>query len=242
MYLSPKMVTVVIPARNEAKNIKAFLKSLPTDIPLIVVDSSDDKTPAIICGQRPLNTKLIEVECNIPQARQIGADAAQTPWILFSDADIIFDETYFDCLSEMNIQEKAGAIMGAKLSNEQYKLYLRLYSFSIGFYAKFGLPMGSGSNMLVRREAFLKTSGFDPKLSAGEDTYMLWQIKKTGYKVIYNGKLKVFETDHRRLQKGVFKKIFHGTSRALMLFSGIKSDKVRRSNWGYWSSGDKKSE
>ncbi len=234
MPIASQWVTVIIPTRNEANNIHSFLKSLPANISLIVVDSSDDDTVARIRSIRPHNTRIIEKNCNIPQARQTGAETAQTPWLLFSDADACFDQRYFAQLEAMTISPKTGAIMGAKLSRDRYKLYLWLYSLSIGIYARFGLPLGSGSNMLIRREAFLKTDGFDPLLSAGEDTYMLWQIKNTGYKVIYNGKLKVYETDHRRLQRGILKKIFHGTARALMLFSGIGKNKVRASDWGYW--------
>jgi len=234
MPISPPRVTVIIPTRNEAGNIQTFLKSLPENISLIVVDSSNDDTVALIRAMRPQKTRIIEQRCNIPQARQLGAEAADTPWLLFSDADILFDHQYFEQLEAMTVHPKTGAIMGAKLSRDRYKIYLRLYSLSIGIYARFGLPMGSGSNMLIRREAFLKTSGFDPRLSAGEDTYMLWQVKRSGYKVIYNGKLRVYETDHRRLEKGIIRKIFHGTARALMLFSGIGKNSVRKSDWGYW--------
>ena len=234
MSINMQKITLVVPTRNEEKNIPAFLKSLPDTLNLIIVDSSSDHTVALVRRLRPDRTHIVQKKCNIPQARQTGAEAANSPWLLFSDADNSFDPEYFTLLDKLDVPPDVGAIMGAKLSSDRFKLYFKLYSLSIGFYARIGLPMGSGSNMLIRREALQKTAGFDPTLSAGEDTYMLWQIKKTGYKVIYDGRLKVYETDHRRLEKGVFKKIFHGTARALMLFSGLGAKTVRKSDWGYW--------
>ncbi len=235
MSVNMQKITLIVPTRNEEKNIPAFLKSLPDALKLIIVDSSSDHTVALIRRLRPDRTHIIQKKCNIPQARQTGAEAANSPWLLFSDADSSFDPDYFTRLNKLDVPPAVGAIMGAKLSLDRFKLYFKLYSLSIGLYARIGLPMGSGSNMLIRREALQKTGGFDPALSAGEDTYMLWQIKKAGYRVIYDGRLKVYETDHRRLEKGVFKKIFHGTGRAFMLFSGLGGKTVRKSDWGYWN-------
>jgi glycosyltransferase involved in cell wall biosynthesis len=83
-------VTVIVPTRNETRNIAAFLASLPGEVSLIVVDSSEDGTPELVEILRPDHTLLVRCCCNVTQARQVGANRAKTPWLLFTDADVVF--------------------------------------------------------------------------------------------------------------------------------------------------------
>ncbi len=83
-------ITIVLPTRNEAVNIPDFLGSLPPAVPLVVVDASDDETPKLIQSLRPHNTTLIYHPGNVTVARQLGAEAATTNWLLFTDADVAF--------------------------------------------------------------------------------------------------------------------------------------------------------
>ena len=227
-------LTIIVPTKNEEKNISSFLNSLPKNIKLIVVDSSTDRTRELIQIQRPQNTEVFFEECNIPKARQLGADNASTEWLLYSDCDMVFDESYFENLQRMKIADNLGEIMGAKHSLNKYKLYYRFYSFNIMLFSWFTLPVGSGSNMIIRKEALMQIGGFDFSLSHSEDSDILWRIRKAGWKIKFNGKLKVYETDHRRLEKGVFKKFWHGALRAFFLITGINKKSVHGSDWGYW--------
>lgn len=83
-------LAVVVPTRNEAHNISAFLASLPEGLQLVVVDASEDQTPDLIEQLRPRATRVIRHCSNVTGARQIGADSADTQWLLFTDADIVF--------------------------------------------------------------------------------------------------------------------------------------------------------
>ena len=65
-------LTVVVPTKNEAGNIEAFLRSLDPEVLLIVVDASTDTTRADIARIRPTNTRVLEDPGNIPRARQLG--------------------------------------------------------------------------------------------------------------------------------------------------------------------------
>jgi len=229
-----KNITVIVPTKNEEKNVITFLDSLPKDVNLIIVDSSSDRTRELIAIRRPKNTEVIFEECNIPQARQFGANSASTEWLLYSDIDIVFDSDYFKNLESIEIDEKIGAIMGAKLSQDKYKLYFQLYSFSIKFWSWFTIPIGSGSNMIIRKTALSQVGGFDFSLSSSEDGDILWRIRSAKWKVPFEDKLKVYEIDHRRLDKGIFKKICYGTLRSFLLITGINKKAVQKSDWGYW--------
>ncbi len=229
-----KQITVIVPVKNEEKNIIAFLKSLPPFIRLIVVDSGSDRTRSLIRLTRPYNTEIIVKDCSIPVARQTGAEAAAGRWLLFTDADIRFDDDYFDNLSRWLPDSRCGAVMGAKLSMGKYRRYYRCYSLAMGLGALFRIPLGSGSNMLIRKQALIDAGGFDPRLTVNEDTYIFWQIQKAGWKVRYNGRLKVYETDHRRLDKGMVRKYTHSVSRIFRLYSGMGKERVFKSDDGYW--------
>jgi glycosyltransferase involved in cell wall biosynthesis len=71
-------VTVVVPTRNEEHNIIAFLDSLPPWVPLVVVDASQDATLEVIKTHRPECTQVIRHSGGVSEARQSGAETAQT--------------------------------------------------------------------------------------------------------------------------------------------------------------------
>ncbi len=88
-------LTVIVPTRNEEKNIPRFLASVPEAVELIVVDASEDRTVEILKRERGSPLRVLRYYGNISQARQLGADSARTPWLLFSDADVEFPPGYF---------------------------------------------------------------------------------------------------------------------------------------------------
>ena len=231
-------LTVVVPTKNEAHNIGPFLDSLDPCVALVIVDASTDDTRARIGTARP-DALVIEDPGTIPEARQLGLERAATPWVLFTDADMAFDVGYWRAWEALDLGPRVGAVQGAKLSaDERYRTYYRFFSFGIRVMAWFTVPAGSGSNMIHRRRALLDAGGFDPTLTANEDIYALWTVRRAGWRVIYQGGLKVYERDHRRLDQGRLKKTLHGWVRPLMLFSGLGDDRVRRSSWGYWNEPD----
>ena len=232
-----KNVTIIVPVKNEERNIVTFLQSIPRHIPLIVIDSGEDRTATLIRITRPHNTEIITEKCNIPRARQLGAEQAHSRWLLYTDADIRFADDYFERLQNWLPDSATGAVMGAKLSRDKYRWYYRLYSFSMGVGALLRIPLGSGSNMLIRKQALEDAGGFDPRLTVNEDTYIFWQIQKAGWRVRYKGSLKVYETDHRRLRQGVFKKYRHSMGRLFRLYTGWGKSRVFEDDGGYWDKG-----
>ena len=227
-------LTVVVPTKDEAANVGPFLDSLHPEVALVVVDASADDTREIIRQRRPAAV-VIQDGGTIPEARQIGLEAATTDWVLFTDADMSFGKDYWDGWQRLYLGAEVGAVQGAKLSaDDAYRTYYRLFSLGIRVMSWLTVPAGSGSNMIFRRTALLDTGGFDPALTANEDIYALWSVRRAGWRVPFAGGLKVYERDHRRLEQGRFRKTLHGWVRPLMLFTGWGGDRVRRSSWGYW--------
>jgi glycosyltransferase involved in cell wall biosynthesis len=227
-------VSVILPTRNEAGNIRTFLSSLPSWVPLIVVDSSHDHTPDILLEARPLNTVVISQPANIPQARNIGAQMARTRWLLFTDADVVFDKNYFARLNGY-LQGEAGLVYGPKHSAGGYEGYYRLFVWGQSLAHRLGIPAASGSNLLIRRDAFQACDGFDEKLTVNEDTEIAFRIKRAGFAIIFAPHLPVYATDHRRLRRGVLRKTLHSAVRGLLLYFRLMPERWRSHDWGYWS-------
>ncbi len=228
-------ITIIVPTKNERTNIVPFLESIPRDMRLIVVDASDDDTRDVIRRVRPENTEIIMDRGNIACARQRGADAARTEWLLYTDGDVAFDEDYFERLARIGLTERHGGIIGAKSSRTGYRFYYRLFALWLRLICFLRIPAGTGSNMLVRRKALYDAGGFDRSLSCNEDSMLTWKVSRCGYRVPYYGDLVVYETDHRRLERGLVRKSMHSILRCIMLFSGAFRKYLRNNDWGYWN-------
>lgn len=227
-------ITIVIPTRNEADNIPSFLATIPEQTPLVVVDDSDDATPYLIRNHRPRRTQLLRCSSNVTQARQIGAETAVTPWLLFSDADVAFAPDYFPRL--IQIIETGGQVFyGPKLSRNQFRRYYRRFAQGQQLSHWLGIPAASGSNLLVQRSAFRAVGGFDLDLTCNEDSEIVWRLQRRGYRIRFISDLVVYATDHRRLRRGPWRKTAHSLLRCLLLWSGLMPHRWRRSDWGYWS-------
>lgn len=225
-------ITVILPTRNEAHNVPFFLRSLPADIPLIVVDASDDETAVTVQHNRPFNTCVIRHPGNVTAARQVGAAAATTPWLLFSDADVLFAPDYF---ANVAAYLDADAVYGPKLSLDAYANYYRWVGRGQQFFHRLGIPAASGSNLLMRRQVFAAVGGFDLALTVNEDSEIAWRVKRRGYQIAFAPDLVVYACDQRRLQHGRFRKTAHTLLRCALLYTGLMPARWRSSDWGYWA-------
>jgi hypothetical protein len=227
-------VTVIAPTRNERKNVAPFLASLPADLRLIVVDASEDDTAPRIAELRPHRTLVDVFPGNIPVARQRGAQLADTPWLLFTDVDVVFDPGYFDRLRDFDVPADVAGIVGTKRTRDRFRAYYALFTLGQRLCAWAGIPAATGSNMLIRRDALLACGGFDVTLSVNEDSEVMWRCQRAGHRVRFAGDLKVFARDHRRLERGVLRKFAHSTLRCVALYLEILPVRWKAADWGYW--------
>ncbi len=226
-------VSVILPTRNEAQNIAPFLSSLPADLSLIVVDASEDNTPALIAELRPQHTQIIRSAARIAEARQIGAAAAETNWLLFTDVDIAFAPDYFTRLATCD--DRCGVIYGVKQSLDDFAGYYRWFRRGQWLLHRLGIPAATGSNLLIRRDALTACGGFDLHLPVNEDTEIVWRIQRQGFRICFVPDLIVYERDHRRLRRGVLRKTAHTLTRGLFLYLNILPARWRNADWGYWA-------
>ncbi len=226
--------TIIVPTRNEEEGIARFLSAIPDQADLVVVDSSDDRTPDIIRRLRP-QTWVIPARVNIPEARQIGADAVTSEWLVFCDADVLLAPDYFEILGRLDDDPRIGGFVGTKSTVEGFDLYHRWFQRGQRLFDLVGIPAATGSNMVVRRPALDSVGGFDPTLTVNEDTELMFRLVKGGWRVPFEPRLQVLSFDHRRLEAGVARKLAHGAARNTALYLGVFGRSVRASDWGYWT-------
>jgi len=228
-------LTIVVPTRNEAENIGAFLDSLPPEVALIVVDKSTDGTPEIVRRRRPHHTTVLECNDSLTVARHKGALAARTRWLLFTDADVKFAPGYFAVLaSRLDANARTALLFGPKLSADDYPGHYRRLAVVQRVLAALCIPAASGSNMLVTAEAFAAVGGFDAALTCNEDSELGWRIARAGFEWHCDPRLVAFATDHRRLRRGVLRKTLHTVFRCSLLYLGLIPRRWRGHDWGYW--------
>jgi GT2 family glycosyltransferase len=234
-------VTIVVPTRNEAANVEAFLRSLPESVPVIIVDKSDDATREVIRSVRPRNTVILDCEGSLTEARQLGAEHATTRWLLFTDADVVFATDYFVRLdAALDRPASPGAselalVYGPKLSNGEYRRYYAALARAQRFIDFLRIPAASGSNMLVAHRAFTAVGGFDTALRCNEDSEVGWRVARAGFGCRFEPELIVWAVDHRRLRRGRLRKTLHTVARCVALFFGLVPQRWRSRDWGYWS-------
>jgi glycosyltransferase involved in cell wall biosynthesis len=228
-------LTIVVPTRNEAANIEAFLASVPAEAELIVVDRSEDDTPDIVRRRRPLRTVVLHCRESLTVARETGSRAARTRWLLFADADVRFAPDYFATLAQLlSGPPDRALVFGPKLSADDYAGHYRRLAIAQRALARLKIPAASGSNMLVSAAAFAAVGGFDTLLSCNEDSELGWRIARAGFAWAYEPQLVVFATDHRRLQRGPLRKTLHTVFRCSSIYLDLIPRRWRSHDWGYW--------
>ncbi|QIK38840.1 glycosyltransferase [Caldichromatium japonicum] len=228
-------LSVVIPTRNEAALMDRFLRSLPDEVELVVVDASDDETPALIERIRPHNTRIIRSSARIAEAREIGAAAASGEWLIFSDADVYFVPGYFERFGRYY---DADAIYGPKYATADYRWYSTVFVAGQRLAHTLGFPAASGSNMAVRRQVLNAVGGFRCDLPVNEDSELFLRLAHRGHCVRFAPDLAVYSLDDRRLKRGAVRKLLHSITRCALIALGMRvplPQRLLRHDWGYWS-------
>ena len=210
-----KLLTIVIPCKNEERYIKHLLFALveqgigTTQIYLADARSTDStrmlaETYAFELG---LNLKIIPG--GLPaQGRNRGAKLAKTPYILFLDADVTF--THPQAIEEAldNIHDRAVDMVA---TTPYYKgefdirawLLFRINRVAAWFLAKTH-PFAIGGFTLVRRDVFNTLGGYDEKATQAEDWLLSRQVAPSRFKLIPD----LMTQDNRRFKRfGYFKMV-----------------------------------
>lgn len=247
-------VSLIAPGRNEERNIEAAVRSLlKLDYPelevTLVNDRSTDKTGEILDRLAAENPRLDVVHITeLPtgwlgknHAMQVGADRSRGEWLLFTDADILFEPTALKRAIGYALENKVDHL--AATPDTRMPSWL-LHAFTVTFAIYFSIffriwavrdpkskaHIGIGAFNLVKADVYRSVDGHQRiKMRPDDDLKLGKIIKFAGYRqdVVHGSGFIVVEWYHSlgELIRGLEKNAFAGTDYSVFLtvFSSLLS-------------------
>jgi glycosyltransferase involved in cell wall biosynthesis len=190
MVLS-KLLTIVIPCKNESKTIDTTLTLLNfqdniDNVEVIIADSSDDGTTyqLEIRNHDRFNLKIING--GLPaKARNNGARLTKTPYVLFMDSDMFLLDPRLltDAINEMKLNKTDLLTTKIRTTNGKYNYVFRTFDI-IQKVSKLFTPFCLGGFMLFKTNTFNKLKGFDEQAKVSEDYLLSKQINPKKFKIL----------------------------------------------------------
>jgi glycosyltransferase involved in cell wall biosynthesis len=206
-------LTIVIPAKNEAKLIPRLLESLTKQdyskmsyTKVLVADAcSTDGTPEIVMGFRGrLNVQVIDG--GMPSVgRNRGAALADTPYVLFLDADIELASTSLVrrvmARAERDRLECATTNILCRDCSWFDKIMYGTNDF-FQYLSTLHRPFSTGMFMLFETKKFRELGGFHEQVQFAEDYLLSSQTDRRKFAIVRGG---VYTTNRRFEKMGHFR-------------------------------------
>jgi glycosyltransferase involved in cell wall biosynthesis len=201
--------SLIVPFRNEAKNLPALLKSIaklnyPCNLieVILIDDFSTDASVSVYNKWRMQNgkipTTLLE-NLRLTASPKKDAIARAIPiiknkWIITTDADCVVPKNWLQTLdrfiTETNAEMVAGSVL-YKVKNNWFHHFqqldlLGLQGTTIGSFGLQNAFMCNGANFAYTKKLFLDLNGFDKNstFASGDDVFLLQEaVKKDASKV-----------------------------------------------------------
>lgn len=238
-FINNKLLSIVIPCKNEGYNIittlnTIFIQSNINNLDVIIADNSDDDfTFKLILDNvdkyaSKLNIKLIKG--GFPaEARANGAELVKSKYLLFLDADVELIGTNFLKNVMNNIQLNNLDLVSVRFKTD--KGYNYIYK-AFDLFQKIGIYLNSvfavGGFQLWKKEAYLKTGGYNPELLFAEDYWISSKVNKNNFIIDKNNF--VYTSARRFKSKGIFYML------KMMILSYLNRNNIKffKKHHNYW--------
>lgn len=229
--------TIVIPARNEERNLEEALRSVLAQdyasVEIVVVDDrSTDRTGEILDRMAAADPRLKVVHVTeLPpgwlgknHALELGAQGAGGEYLLFTDADVVMEPTALRrAVARMEARELDHLTSSPEIERAGllYEMFIGTFAVFFAMYTKpwkVGDPkssrhIGIGAFNLVRTSAYRAVGGHRPIALRPDDDLELGKLlKKNGYRQEFlfgHGMLRVeWYASIRELIQGLMKNAF----------------------------------
>ena len=231
-------LTIVIPAKNEAKMLPKLLNSLAkqdydgiAEMRVIVADAgSTDGTVEVALSFR--DRLAVEViEGGLPSVgRNAGARLATTPYVLFLDADVELSESTLLRRALWRMRKRKLHLVTTNIACRHGNFFDDVLYMGNNFMQRIGAvlkPFATGMFMLFDREAFWALGGFNEKALFAEDYLLSKGVARARFRIVRG---KIWTTNRR------FQKLGHGRM-VWMFFKTMMhswNDKYFLRDQGYW--------
>jgi mycofactocin system glycosyltransferase len=224
-------VSIIIPVKDQPDEIFKCLRSLKNlkypdeKLEIIVIDDGSESDVAVMAESRGVNFIRRDQSRGPAACRNIGVAESHGDILAFIDADCTATPGWLRELIPFFRAHAVGAV-GGYVDGYYRESYLDKYeavssSLNMGKRllmegdsdATFYVPT---ANMLVTRDAFSKTGGFNESLHVGEDVDFCWRLRKSGYSLLYIPHGTIAHKHRNELLKMLKRRGDYGTSEAIL--------------------------
>jgi glycosyltransferase involved in cell wall biosynthesis len=210
-----KILSIIIPSKNEAKFLPGLLEALVNQInvdiesvPIIIADNnSSDGTLRVIKQYQDAGLDIIVIEGGLPaRARNNGARIANSEYLMFLDADNIPSPSLLS--SVFKAIDKEYICITPSFHDPLYQYPYEIIFILANFFLRYRV-IGSyllGGCIVIKKEKFDKIGGFDENLNFGEDIDLAKRLSRDEIRLIDN----VVYYNSRRFKRDGFFKTFGG--------------------------------
>ena len=217
-------VSVIVPFHGSPDGGRRLFEELAClrlgpDDEAFVVDNTDE---GVLAGLDPGGVSVIPAtaERSSYYARNAGAEAAASDWLLFVDADCRLRPELVDAFFLSPPGDEAGAIAGAVVGVPGQTALVARYARSRGHLDQAAhlahphRPFAVTANLLVRRAAWEDAGGFFESLRSSGDADFSWRIQELGWRLEYRPEA-VVEHHHRESIRALVRQnLRYGAGRA----------------------------
>ena len=205
---SRPLISVIVPACNEEADIETTLRALLAidSVPINIIainDRSTDSTGAIldrIAAESGSVLTVIHVSelpagwLGKPHAMALAARQATTPWLLFTDADVIFaPDAFLRAFNFVQVENADHCVIFPTMTLETFGERMMLavsQLFAAVFFSPWRVPdpqkpdsIGIGAFNLIRADVYRAVGGFEAlRMQVTEDLRLGVEIKRAGYR------------------------------------------------------------
>ena len=205
---APGLLSIVIPAHNEARVIEASVRGLRAQTRrnfevIYVLDRCTDRTRELLESAAEGDPRIRVIEnsscppdwagkCN---ACRVGAERADGEWILFTDADCRFDPEMIDAMLSI-AQARGTALLSAigRLTFQHWfeqvlqpvasTILIRIFPIDKANRDEKRWPFANGQFLLFRRADYVSFGGHEAvKDALLEDLAFAWRMNAKGYRL-----------------------------------------------------------
>jgi mycofactocin system glycosyltransferase len=216
-------VTVVVPAHDRADAVARLLASIPSGIPVIVVDDCSRNPAALRQVADRYGARLVALPANLGPAgaRNAGLAEVTTPFVAFIDSDMVIDVDTLPLLLRHFADPRVGLVAPrlAGLEPESRPNWITRYEA-----ARSSLDLGAepanvrpgarvswlpAACLVARTEAI--GAGFTPGMRVAEDVDLVWRLCEQGWRVRYEPAVEARHEHRRTVLDWLGRKAFYGT-------------------------------
>jgi O-antigen biosynthesis protein len=218
-------ISVIIPSYNSMHTIEKCLDSvinqsinLPYEI--IVVDSSNDKTPEIMQSYLSMVRYFHLAKKTIPAiARNIGVEKAAGEYVAFTDSDCVVASTWLE--EVMKAHQSGYQVVCGSIANYRPRNIVSIAEYFLEFREfserspKRLINYFPSCNFSIKSHLFKKIGGF-PDIRASEDMFLGYNLTKAGIQILFQPEINIKHMNRYRLKDMLKNQLILGVGAAVV--------------------------